>query len=235
MFVKMISALLFLGAVVAHAQGRPEGVHPSYVSIQMRSDPIDGPSIVRTICGGVVVDEVKKIVATAWHCVPNIRALIEKSGIFIVGGADAKLVAMAPEADMALFQVNTLKGLKAARVATPKKSDMIVASAYYDEFSVVAPILDRYIPQVTIKATLDWEGKVSAVAVASRRGGERGDQVTVTPFKWIVARGDTAPGFSGGPVFDKAGNFVGLISNINGGFTNISSSENVAVLMKNIK
>ena len=78
-------------------------------------------------------------------------------------------------------------------------------------------------------------GKVSAVALASRRGGERGDQVTMTPYKWIVATGDTAPGFSGGPVFDKAGNFVGIVSNINGGFTNISSAENVTVLIRSMK
>lgn len=227
--------ILFLCSGVSFAQGHPEGVHPSYVSIQMRGDPIEGPSTVNTICGGVVVNEVKKIVATARHCVPNLRALIEKPGVFIVGGADAKLVAMAAEADMALFQVNDLKGLRAAKFATPKKGDLIMASAYYDEFVVVAPMPDRYTPQVTIRTTLDWEGKVNAVATASRRGGERGDQVTTTPFKWIVVNGNPAPGFSGGPAFDKTGNFVGIVSNGNGGFTNVSSSENALYLLKSIK
>lgn len=235
MFARIFPVILSLCFGTAIAQGRPTGVHPSYVSIQMRSDPIEGPSILSSICGGVVVDDLKKIVATAWHCVPNTRALIEKPGIFIVGGEDAKLVAMASEADMALFQVKDLKGLKAAKSATPKKGDMIMASAYYDDFYVVMPMPDRYIPQVSINVTLDWEGKVNAIATATRRGGERGDQITKTLFKWIVVSGLPGTGFSGGPTFDKAGNFVGIISHGNGGFTTISSSENVLVLMKSVK
>jgi len=156
-------ALLVIGSFFAYgatsAQTRPEGVHPSYVSIQMSNDPVDGPAIKSTICGGVVVDEVRRLIATAWHCVPNIHALVEKPGIFIVAGRSAKLVANSSEADTALFQLNDLKGLKAAKFATPKKGDMIFASAYYEEFPVVAPLSDRYIPRVTIKATLDWGGK----------------------------------------------------------------------------
>lgn len=231
----ILISLLSCLSITTYAQNRPEGIHPSYVSIQTNNDPIDGPSIISTICGGVVVDEVKKIVATAWHCVPNVRASIEKPGVFTIGGSNAKLVAIATEADTALFQVDNLKGLKGVKIATPKKGDIIVASAYYEEFPVFQGLQDRYTPQVSIKVTLDWEGKVNAVAVASRRGGERGDQVTKTPYKWIVVTGNPAPGFSGGPVFDKAGNFVGLVSGGNGGFTNVTSSENVLNLLKTIK
>lgn len=228
-------AAMALTAPASFAQGRPEGVHPSYVSIQMSNDPIDGPSIRSTICGGVVVDEERKLIATAWHCVPNQLALISKPGVFTVNGSNTKFVAMAAEADMALFQVEDLNGLKAANFATPERGDVIRASAFYEEFTVVAPLSDRYTPQVTVKVTLDWEGKVNAVAIASRRGGERGDQITVTPFKWVVVNGNPAPGFSGGPAFDRSGNFVGIVSNGNGGFTNVSSSENVTVLMQHIK
>ena len=217
------------------AQDRPPGVHPSYVSVQMRGDPIDGPSALNTICGGVVINEAKRLISTSWHCVPNVRALIEKPGVFTVGGVDAKLVAYAAEADKALFQVSDLRGRKAVKFATPKKGDIVRGSAYYDEFPVVVPMSDRYMPQVSIKVTLDWEGKVNAVATASRRGGERGDQVTVTPFKWIVVNGTVAPGFSGGPFFDISGNYVGNVSNVNGGFTNVSSSENDLILMRSVK
>lgn len=234
----MLSKLLLLTfcfwVSYAFAQDKAT-LHPSYVSIQMSNDPIDGPTIRSTICGGVVVDEMKRLVATSWHCVPNQRSVVEKPGIFTAGGSNAKLVTLAPEADMAIFQVENLKGLKAAKMSTPKKNDMVTASAYYDEFQVVAPMQDRYMPQVTVKVTLEWEGKVAAIATASRRGGERGDQVTATPYEWIVVNGNAAQGFSGGPAFDKAGNFVGIIANGNGGFTNISSARNIATILKTLK
>jgi hypothetical protein len=88
---------------------------------------------------------------------------------------------------------------------------------------------------MSVQVTLDWEGTVSAVANANRLGGEHYDKITPTQFKWIIVTGNTAPGFSGGPAFDKTGNFVGIVSNINGGFTNVSSSENVAEMIKSIK
>ena len=46
--------------VVAFAQQLP-GVHPSYVSIQMLIDPLDSAPRMTTICGGVMVDEPKKL------------------------------------------------------------------------------------------------------------------------------------------------------------------------------
>jgi hypothetical protein len=39
----------------------------------------------------------------------------------------------------------------------------------------------------------------------------------------------------GGPAFDKNGNFIGIISNGNGGFTNISSSENIKQMIEDLK
>lgn len=231
---KLITLLVCFCASFTFAQDNPT-LHPSYVSIQMSNDPVDGPTIKSTICGGVVMDETRKFVVTSWHCVPNQRSVVDKPGIFSIAGSNAKLVTYSPEADMAIFQVENLKGLKAAKISTPKKSDTVTASAYYDEFQVVAPMQDRYMPQVSVKVVLEWEGRVVAVAKASRRGGERGDQVTPTPYEWVVVSGSAAQGFSGGPAFDKAGNFVGIISNGNGGFTNISSSKNFAIVLKSPK
>lgn len=231
-------ARIFLAALslcFGTAIAQEPGVHPSYVSIKMRTDTLDANPITTTVCGGVVVDEKRKLVATAWHCVPNQRSVIEKPGIFSVGGMNAKLVTFSPEADAAIFQVDNLKGLKAPAFKTPKKGDGLVASAYYDAFPVTFTSNDRFIPPMSVQVTLDWEGKVAAVANANRLDGQHYDKVTPTQFKWVVVTGNTAPGFSGGPVFDKAGNFVGIVSNINGGFTNVSSSENVAEMMKSIK
>ena len=230
-----ISLLLFSG--FCFAQGSLSKVHPSYVSIQMRHEPLDGPPIVSTICGGVVVDERKKLVATAWHCVPNTKTLVSVPGIFTVNGMSAQLVAFKAEADMALFQVNELRGVKAPTLSTPNKDDVVIASAYYPEFPVFSPsqTSDRKIPQMSINTVLTWEGKVVAVANASIRPVEQYDQLIPTPFKWIVVSGNPAPGFSGGPVFDKSENFVGIISNGNGGFTNISSSANIAILIRSMQ
>ncbi len=229
--ISLVALSLCFGTAIAQGSG----VHPSYVSIMMRTDALDAEPITRTICGGVVVDEKRKLVATAWHCVPNQRSTIEKPGVFSVGGMNAKLVTFSPEADTAIFQVDDLKGLKAPTIKSPKKGDVLVASAYYDAFPVTAQTSDRFFPPMSVQVTLDWEGKVAAVTNANRLGGEHYDKITPTQFKWIVVSGSTAPGFSGGPVFDKSGNFVGIVSNINGGFTNVSSSENVAEMIRTIK
>ena len=235
MFTKIVLVLFSISLCFGNAIAQEPGVHPSYVSIKMRSDALDSDPVATTICGGVVVDEKRKLVATAWHCVPNQRSIIEKPGIFSVGGMNAKLVTFSPEADTVIFQVDNLKGLKAPAFKIPKKGNILVASAYYDAFPVTFTAVDRFIPPMTVKVTLDWEGKVAAVANASRVGGEHYDKIVMTQFKWIVVTGNTAPGFSGGPVFDKTGNFVGLVSNINGGFTNVSSSENIINMIKSIK
>lgn len=233
-------ALTFLSAliaVIAFAQ-QPPGVHPSYVSIKMRTDTLDTPSETMTMCGGVVVDEKKKLVATAWHCVPNSRLTLKEKGMFSVGGMDAQLVDHSDEADVAIFRVDNLKGLKAPRFSTPKKGDTLVASAYYDSYPVLnfpPGSANKYFPMMSAEVTLDWEGKVMAVVTAKRRGGEKWDQVTTTSVKWLIVLGGSAPGFSGGPLFDKAGSFVGLNSSGNSGFSNISSSENITEMIKKLK
>jgi S1-C subfamily serine protease len=232
MFKKLLTTLLFsLASISATAQA----LHPSYVSIKMKSDALDMAPLERSICGGVVVDEVRRLVATAWHCVPNQRSTIEKAGIFSIGGMEAKFVSYSPEADIALFEVSDLKGLKAPEFRTPMRGDKVVASAYYDSFNVLAPANDRFTPPMSIKAILEWEAKVAAVAKASRLSGERYDQPIETNITWIVVSSNPAQGFSGGPAFDKNGNFIGIISNANGGFTNISSSENIKQMIEDLK
>lgn len=233
MLTRIIVALfLFMFSLTTFAE---EGTHPSYVSIKMRSDALDTEPLTRTICGGVVVDEEKNLVATAWHCVPNQRSVIEKPGIFSIGNMGAKLVSFSPEADLALFQVSHLQGLKAPKFSTPEKGTRVVASAYYDDFPVTPQSSDRFFPPMSIQAVLDWGGIVSAVKNAKQSSGEHFDKIVQTEFKWIVISGTAAPGFSGGPVFDTVGNFVGILSNNFGGFTNISSSENVTHMIKNLK
>ncbi len=128
MIQKMILALVILCFGPAFAQ-QPAGLHPSYVSIKMRSDGLDTESRISAICGGVVVEEKRRIVATGWHCVPNSRSLIEKPGMFFVGNTNARLVAFSAEADLALFQVDDLQGLKAPKFSTPKEGDTLIASA----------------------------------------------------------------------------------------------------------
>lgn len=220
--------------VSTFAQQRPQGIHSSYVSIEMKTDTLDSQPTTNTICGGVVANVALKLIATAWHCVPNQRSIIEKPGIFSINGMNAKFITFSAEGDVALFKVDDLKGLKAPQFKIPKKGDIIVASAYYNEFPVFTGSGDRFTPLMSIRVVLDWEGEVSVVANANRRGGEQFDKVTATEFEWIVAKGISAPGFSGGPVFDKSGNFIGLISSTNGGFTTISSSKNVTMLIKKL-
>lgn len=233
-FVLVFLSLLTWAIGTVSAQ-QPPGVHSSYVSIEMRTDALDAASITITICGGVVVDEKRKLIATSWHCVPNQRSVIEKPGVFSVGGMNAKLVSFSPESDTALFQVDNLRGLKAPTFKTPTKGEVVVASAYYKNFPVVSSMSDRFVPQMSVQVTLNWEGTVAAVANANRLDGTHYDKITPTQFKWIIVTGNSAPGFSGGPVFDKAGNFVGNISHANGGFTTLSSSENITKMIKDLK
>jgi hypothetical protein len=240
MFSKIFFIIISLCFVIislcfGDANAQEPGVHPSYVSIKMRTDAFDSKPVTRTICGGIVANEEKRLVATAWHCVPNQRSIIEKPGIFSISGMNATLVTFSPEADIAIFQVDNLNGLKAPAFITPKKGDTIIASAYYNSFPVTAPMNDRFVPQMSVQVTLDWEGKVAAVAHANRLSGEHYDTIEPTQVEWIIVTTNPAPGFSGGPAFDQVGNFVGIISSGNGGFTSISSSENVTELMKSIK
>jgi S1-C subfamily serine protease len=203
----------------------------------MRVDTLDAMPVTKSVCGGAVVDEKRKLVATAWHCVPNQRSIVEKSGIFSVGGMNAKLLTFSPEADIAIIEVDDLKGMKAPQFKTPNKGDLLTASAYYDAFIVQTPTStsDRFVPQMSVQVTLDWEGRVAAVANANRLSGEHFNITTPTEFKWVIVTGNPAPGFSGGPVFDRAGNFAGIISSGNGGFTNVSSSENITMIIRSIK
>lgn len=212
---------------------QPTGAHPSYVSIQMNMMPADSLPNKQSVCGGVVVDEVRKLVITSWHCVPNSRPVIDNA--LSVNGMKAKLVGFSREADMALFQVEDLKGMKAPKFATPKKGDVVSATAFYDAFPVLTTMPDRYMPPMHLTTSLDWEGKVAAVGNGIIREGVSQDKLVQTKVKWIVVTGQSAPGFSGGPVFNKAGEYVGTISNVSGGFTNISSSENARILMKEMK
>lgn len=114
MIKKFILTFLALLTTISFAQQQP-GVHPSYVSIKMRSDAIDTAPETMAMCGGVVVDEKRKLIATAWHCVPNSRLVLEKKDMFSVGGMNAQLVDHSAEADIAIFRVDNLKGLKAPR------------------------------------------------------------------------------------------------------------------------
>lgn len=147
---------------------------------------------------------------------------------------NAKFIAFSNETDIALFEVSGLKGIKAPTFTTPKKGDEVAASAYYDNFGVSILGSDRFFPPMSISTTLDWSGKVVAVAAAQKRTGENFDKIVPTPYKWILVGGIPAPGFSGGPVFDKSGGLIGILSNVTGGFTAISSSENIAILLKNM-
>lgn len=96
-----------------------------------------------------------------------------------------------------------MDGIKAPNFKTPGKGDTIVASAYYDNFTVTAV------------GTFD--------------------KITPTDFKWIIVSGNATGGFSGGPAFDKEGNLVGIMSNVNSAFTNLSSSENIKLVIQNMK
>jgi S1-C subfamily serine protease len=225
--------LLVLVTVTAFAQ-QPPGVHPSYVSISMKTDPLDADSITTAICGGVVADEQLRIIATAWHCVPNQKSALN-AGTFFMGNMNATLLSFSPESDIALFQVEDLKGLKAPAFKIPTKGQAVVASAYYDNFPVIGQSMSRFVPVMSVRVTLDWEGKVLAIANADRRYGEHFDKVASTEFKWIIVAPDTAPGFSGGPVFDKDNNLIGIVSSGNAGFTTLSSSENVTEMIKKLK
>lgn len=235
MLKQLIGLVSFFMLLQGACAQEAAGVHPSYVSIKMRSDALDAEPVTSTICGGVVVDEKRNLVATAWHCVPNQRSVIEKPGIFSVGNMGAKLVTFSAEADIALFQVSHLQGLKAPAFSTPEKGSRVIASAYYDDFPVTPQSSDRFFPMMSVQTVLDWEGVVSTVAKAKQRSGEHFDKIMQTEFTWIVISGTAAPGFSGGPVFDKQGNFIGILSSVYGGFTNVSSSENVATMIKNLK
>lgn len=225
----IVFILTVLAPTLANAQ--PRGANPSFVSIQIETDMIDTPQFKQSVCGGVVVDETRKLVVTAWHCVPNQNAALNKLS---ANDMPVKLIGWSPEADMALFQVENLKGAKAPMFKTPERDDTVVASAYYDAFPVSPMLQDRIMPQMSITATLQWEGKVAAVAMADKRDMLQINKIEKTDIEWIVLNGTTASGFSGGPVFDKAGNFVGIISTANGGFTAISSSRNALQLIKNM-
>ena len=237
MIKKCVAAfLLALVTVTAFAQ-QPPGVHPSYVSISLTTQPIDGEPFTSTICGGVVVHEELRLIATAWHCVPNQQSVLA-SGLFSVGGKSSKLFMFSPESDIALFQVTDLNGQKAPPFRTPVKGDSVVASAYYDNYPVMASNPDRFVPPITIQVTLDWSGKVVAVANANQQGGQS-DKNTPTKFsqkfKWIVVANDNGKGFSGGPIFDTQGNFIGLESHGNGNFSMVTASENITSMIHSLK
>lgn len=201
----------------------------------MKMDPIDGPSSKQSVCGGVVADEKRKLVVTAWHCVPNSQAAISAPDAFSFNGMRAKLVKISPQSDQAIFHVPELKGVKAPKFAIPQKGDIAVATAYYDAFQVSPILQDRFMPPMTINTVLEWEGKVAAVANAEKSEPPAFEKRIQTSFKWIVIAGQATKGFSGGPAFNKAGEFIGIVSNANGGFTNVSSSENTTELIKGIK
>lgn len=226
-----LAALAWIAAltVPAPAHAQPPGTHPSFVSIQMETDMIDTPAYKQSVCGGVTVDEARKLVITAWHCVPNQNSAIAKLS---ANDQPVKLIGWSPEADMALFQVENLKGAKAPEFKTPKKGDTVKASSYYDNFSISAQLQDRLMPNMSISVTLEWEGKVAAVAFADKRDMLHPERLEKTNVEWVLVSGTSAPGFSGTPVFDKDGNFVGILTGVNGGFTAISSWKNALELLK---
>lgn len=224
-----LAALMWIAALSAPAHAQPPGTHPSFVSIQMETDAIDTPAFKQAICGGVVMDEVRKLIVTAWHCIPNQNAALAKLS---ANDQPIRLIGWSSEGDVALFQVENLKGAKAPAFKTPKKGDIVTASAYYDNFSLAAQLQDRIMPNMSVSVTLDWEGKVAAVALAQKRDLLHPERVEKTKVEWILVNGTSAPGFSGTPVFDKNGNFVGILTGVVGGFTAISSWKNAMELIK---
>lgn len=235
----MFSKMLFvtLCVFVSHCFAEAiEGLHPAYVWVRIQPDTFFSRPTPPIECGGLVADGKRKLVVVAWHCIPNQPWRIAQPGVVTINDHNAKFLAYDSYTDLVVFHVPDLGDIEAPSFSTPKKGDVLKATALYDAFPVMytGEPNDREKPALSIRTTLDWEGKVATVGYASERFKNDMRTLKITDSMWIVATGSITPGFSGGPAFDTSGNCVGLVSSFRGTFTNISSSENIVAILKKI-
>ena len=231
---KLLVGLLLLISTGASAQTTafPKEVEKSFregtAAIEFVWDTLNGPW--RTAGGyGFLLDEKKKLVLTAYHVIPY-----NKGGHkMYFGGVEARFVKAWPEAEMALIELVSIpEGMKPLRLGKPSIHEPVYTKAKGRfPFGQVPNTAPGQIPSLFINAELPFSATVVEIQEALIEDGKEGVR---TGARYLVVHGQARSGFSGGPLFNKKGEVVGITvgGDIGGGFGYFSSIENLKRLLQ---
>lgn len=189
-------------------------------------------------CSGFLIDTARRLVATALHCLPDHIELLHPGNITF-RNRPAQFVGRIREADLALFQIDRVpEGMR----ALPYR-EAVVSETVYARSEQTNPTTDQadsinvgvetfYMGPVTIQATVAAKGFWGVGETSSgRENQDPSSEIRRTQYQMIRLDGYIEHGFSGGPVFNRWGEVVGVLSRVAGGVTYAASARDFPQLL----
>jgi len=195
-------------------------------------------SIERDFCGAGLYDKANRLVVTSHHCLPDYIELLG-GGRVLFRGVAVEYIASIPEADMALFQIESIPaGMEELRI-----TEGVVGETVYGRSMQIIKIADtaqgKTLPHdIFLDVPISFEGTVAAkggvlVRIAMPKKDGEGVSLKTPPpeYQFLRINGEVDAGFSGGPLYNEWGEVVAIVTSGGDGKTYASSSRNIPLLL----